>query len=455
LAVLPLLNLSKDPEQEYLVEGMTDELITDLARLGSVRVISHTSVRPYKDTRRTLSEIARALNVDAIVEGSVFRSDRRVRITAQLLDTRGDRHLWAETYDRTLGDLLEVQREVTHAISTQIAAILVPSGPAPATPARAIKPEAWDNFLRGRYFWSRRTLDDLQKSIRYYRKAIELDPDYAEAYAELGQSYVVLSFYGGPPPAQAYSLARDAALKALQLDPNLPQAHTVLAAVQSGSDWNWKGAEAEYRRAIEISPGYSTAHHWYSLHLSRMGRRQDAKAEIDRALELDPLSLIVNADAGETYYWAREPDQAIARVQKALELDSNFAEGYAVLGKAYEQKGRFREAIAQFETAARLSGGNPKMLALRAHGLAVAGRVTEAEQAVRELEAMAKRRYVAGLDIAFVHCALGQRQTAMRWLQTAWQNREEGINVLAVEPLFDGCRQDPAFAELLRRVGFD
>lgn len=451
VAVLPLRNLSNDPEQEYFADGMTDVLITDLARIGSFRVVSHTSVRLFKGSQRSLVEIARALKVDAVVEGTVLRGDGRLRITAQLLDARTDHHLWAQTYDRTVGDALEVQQEVARAISGHIAATLNLESPKKAVHSGTANPVAFESYLRGRFFWNKRTLEDLQKAVANYRGAIEQDGSYAEAYAALGETYVLLSFYGGPPPSECFPLAREAAQKALRLQ-DLAEAHTVLAAVATAWDWNWTVAETEFRRAIELNHGYSTAHHWFSLHLSRMGRIAEAKAEIARALQLDPLSLIVNVDAGETLYWAREPDQAIERMRRALELDPNFAAARAALGKAYEQKKNFAEAIVQFELASRLTGDNSKMSALRAHALALAGRRAEAGQELARLLATAGRRYVAGPDIAFVYCALGDRKNAMNWLRQARQKREEGLNVLAIEPLFDGCRSDPEFTELLKQL---
>jgi len=450
IAVLPLLNLSQDSEQDYLVDGMTDQLITDLARASPLRVISRTSAMQYKGTRKSLPEIAKELNVDAIVEGSVLPSQNNVRITAQLLDARKDRHLWAQIYERRSQDLLAMQDEVARDIVHEIVETLHPASY--GTHEQRVNPEAYDQYLHGRFLWNRRTLGDLEKSIDYYRQAIQLAPDFAPAYVALGNAYAVISIRGGPPPSVSYPRAREAAEKALQLDASLAEAHALLAEVKVNYDHDWDGGEKEFRQAVELNPNYATAHQWYAEYLASMKRLQEAQAEIDKAAMLDPLSLIINATRGETRYLARDPNSAIKVCLHAQELYPNFAEIYLCLGKAYEQQKQFSEADSSFKRAADLSVGNPGPLLMEAHAYALSGRKDLATVAI-DRSFSSKHGYISNSDVAAVYCAMGQPSQATTWLEKANVNREEGLNRLAVEPLFDGCRQDPRFQALIRQLG--
>jgi TolB-like protein/DNA-binding winged helix-turn-helix (wHTH) protein/Tfp pilus assembly protein PilF len=450
IAVLPLLNLSQDSEQDYLVDGMTDQLITDLARASPLRVISRTSTMQYKGTRKSLSEIAEELNVDAIVEGSVLPSQNNVRITAQLLDARKDRHLWAQSYERRSQDLLAMQDEVARDIVHEIVETLHPASY--GTHEQRVNPEAYDQYLHGRFLWNRRTLGDLEKSIDYYRQAIQLAPDFAPAYVALGNAYAVISIRGGPPPSVSYPRAREAAEKALQLDASLAEAHALLAEVKVNFDHDWDGGEKEFRQAVELNPNYATAHQWYAEYLASMKRLQEAQAEIDKAAMLDPLSLIINATRGETRYLARDPNSAIKVCLHAQELYPNFAEIYLCLGKAYEQQKQFSEADSSFKRAADLSVGNPGPLLMEAHAYALSGRKDLATVAI-DRSFSSKHGYISNSDVAAVYCAMGQPSQATTWLEKANVNREEGLNRLAVEPMFDGCRQDPRFQALIRQLG--
>ena len=450
VAILPLLNLSGNSEQEYLVDGMTDQLITDLARATPLRVISRTSTMQYKGTRKSLPEIAKDLNVDAIVEGSVLPSQGNVRITAQLLDARTDRHLWAQSYERSSQDLLAMQDEVARDIVHEISATLQPASR--GAHGQKVNSEAYDEYLHGRFLWNRRTLENLQKSIGHYQQAIRLAPDFAPAYAALGDAYAVISLRGGPPPSETYPRARVAAEKALQLDDSLADAHALLGEVRVNYDFDWAGAEKEFRRAIELNPNYATGHQWYASFLVSMKRPQEAEAEIDKASMLDPLSLIINATRGETRYMARDSISAIKLCLHAQELDPNFTETYLFLGKAYEQQRQFREADSNFKRAMDLSSGRPGPLILQAHAYALSGRKDLALASIDRLLS-SKHGYVANSDVAAVYCALGQSSIAMTWLEKALANHEEGLNQLAVEPLFDGCRRDPQFHTLIQRLG--
>jgi len=450
IAVLPLLNLSQNSEQEYLVDGMTDQLITDLARATSLRVISRTSTMQYKGARKSLPEIAKDLNVDAIVEGSVLPSQGKVRITAQLLDAHTDRHLWAQSYERSSNDLLAMQDEVARDIVHEIAATLQPSSP--ETREQRVSPEAYDQYLHGRYLWNQRTFADLERSIDYYQQAIQLAPDFAPAYAALGDVYAVISIRGGPPPSESYPRARDAAEKALQLDHSLADAHALLGEVKVNYDHDWAGGEQEFRSAVELNPNYATAHHWYAAYLASMKRPQEAEAEIDKASTLDPLSLIINEARGEIRYFARDPSAAIQLCLHAQELDPNFAETYVCLGKAYEQLGQFREADSSFKRAVDLSQGSPGPLMMQAHAFALSGRKDLAIASIDRLFS-SPHAYVANSDIAAVYCAMGEPPVAVKWLEKAYLNHEEGLHQLAVEPIFDACRQDPGFQALIQRLG--
>ena len=450
VAVLPFVDLSPHSDQEYLVDGMTDEVTTLLAQESSLRVISRTSTMQYKNVRRPLTDIATALKVDAVVEGSIVRDGASVRITAQLVDARRDQHLWAQSYRQTDKDPLQIQDQVAAEIAQQVAQRL--GSEAPRIHERAVSPQARELYLHGLYFWNKRTLGSLEKSIEYFRQAIEVDPRYAEAYAAMGGAYVLLGSYGGADPSTSLTQARSAAERALELNSNLGDAHTVLAAVKVDHDWDWQGAEEEFRQAIRLSPNNATAHHWYGLHLSRMGRYPEAEIEMQRALALDPLSVIIQTDTAEVLYCARKPAEAQAMVLKALDLDPNFAEAHLVLGKIYEEKGHFKEANAEFQRAAQTFGKSPNIQALEAHALALAADRARARATVESLEDESKHRYISSVDIALVHCALGDVDRAMQWLDRGFQIRDKGMDILGTDPLFDGCRPDARFRDLLLRM---
>ncbi len=450
VAVLPFVDLSPHSEKEYLVDGMTDEVTTLLAQGSSLRVISRTSTMQYKNVRRPLTEIATALKVDAVVEGSIVRDGASVRITAQLLDARRDQHLWAQSYRQSDTDSLQVQDQVAAAIAQEVAQRL--GSQMPIHRERAVSPQARELYLRGLYFWNKRTFDSLERSLHYYRQAIEMDPEYAEAYAAMGGAYVLFGTYGAVDPSTSLLQARNAAEKALELDDSLGDAHTVLAAVKVDHDWDWQGAEEEFRQAIRLSPNSATAHHWYGLHLSRMRRYREAEVEMQRALALDPLSVIIQTDAAEVLYCARKPDEAQAMVLKALDLDANFAEAHLVLGKIYEEKGQFKDAVAEFQRAAQMFGNSPNIEGLEAHALALSGDRAKAQTIVDSLKEQSEQRYISGVDIALVQCALGNVDGAMQWLDRGFEVRDKGMDILGTDPLFDGCRSDPRFRDLLLRM---
>jgi TolB-like protein/Tfp pilus assembly protein PilF len=450
IAVLPFRDLAQNSGEDYLVDGMTDQLISDLAMSTPLRVISHRSVMQYKGVQLPLQEIAKALNVDAIVEGSYLRQGNEIRITAQLLDAQNDRLLWAQTYRESDRNLLAMQDQVTTDIAREVA--LGVGNSFTGSKPRSLNEQARIAYLRGRYFWNERTLSGLTKSIEYYTDAIRADRNYAEAYAALSESYVTLGSYGGANPADALWKAQFAAERALQLDSKLSAAHTALAGVKTDRDWDWKGAEEEYRRAIAINPSDSTAHHWYGLHLARLGRGHQGLPELERALSLDPLSLIIATDVAETYYLLRQPEEAMTRINEVLALNPDFAQAHVVKGKILEQLRRYPEAEEEFVESARLFGGGNTLDAVRGHAIALAGEREQALKVAQDLEAASERQYISGVHIAQIYCALGETGTAMKWLNRAYKRHDTGINMLGVDPLFDGCRADSRFQELLRRI---
>ncbi len=450
LAVLPLENLSRDPEQEYFTDGMTEELITELGRMGDLRVISRTSVNQYKHTKKSLKEIARELGVDALVEGAVERSGDHVRVTANLVQAFPEKHLWADSYQRDLRDVLVLQGDIAKAIAREIRVEVTPQAQVRLNRYRPVDPEVHEAYLRGLYFWNQRTEEGLNKSLEYFQKAIELDPAFAQGYAGLADSYAVLAYRGYLAPQQAYPKAKAAALKALELDESLADAHTSLAAVTEMYDHDWTGAEKEFKRAIELNPGYANAHHWYALHLDEMGRMEESIAEIRRALELDPLSMIINVNLAATLYHARRYDQAIEQIHSALEIDPNFYLAHVMLGMVYEQKAMDREAIAEYEKSVSPSAGSSfRPSAALGRAYALAGRRNEALKIVQQLKALSKRMYVDPDRIADVYMALGDKDQAFAWLEKEHFPRYG----LRADPRFDPLRSDPRFQALLRRAG--
>lgn len=452
LAVLPLTNLNVNPAQEYFADGMTDALITELAKISAVRVISRTSIMQYKGAYRPLPEIAHELKVDAIVEGSLLYSGERVRITAQLIQATPERHLWAESYERKISDILALQREVTRAIATEINARLTPQEQAHLTRVRQVNPEAYQAYLKGRYFWNKRTPEGFNKGIEYFNQAIAIDPGYAPAFAGLADCYNLLSDYDVLPPKEAIPRAKAAAEKALAIDPTLAEAHASLGFALARYDWDWIGAEHELQRAIELQPNYAIAHHWYALQLGMMGRFQEAMIQINKAQGLDPLSLIINANIGWLLFFERNYDQAKQRLQRTLEMDPNFMSAQVKLGWVYEQQGKYELAIEQLKIALSLSGEDANILALLGHSYALAGRTTEARRIITNLMTVSLKQYISPYWIGLIYASLGDNDQAFQWLNEAVKERSGGLVWLGVEPKLDRLRSDPRFSELLTTI---
>jgi TolB-like protein/DNA-binding winged helix-turn-helix (wHTH) protein len=453
LAVLPLENFSGDPSQDYFAEGMTDELITDLGQISALRVISRSSVMTYKGVRKPLAEIARELNVEAVVEGSVLRSGERVRITAQLIEVPADRHIWAHSYEGDPRDTLTLQNTVARTIAQQIQAVLNKQEKAALEKSPVVKPEAYEAYLKGRYFWNKRTGDGLKKAIEYFTVAIEKDPNYAQAYAGLADSYALSGDweYGILSPQDASLEAKAAATKALDLDDSLGEAHTSRAFAMDLYDWDWSTAETEYRRAIALNPGYATAHHWYAWHLMVTGRSDEGILESRKAESLDPLSLIIRADLADALCIAHRYDESVQQSQRTLEMDPNFAIGHYELGQAFVQKQMYNEAIGEFRRAIELAGDNAAFDSNLAYAYAVSGRRDDALKIAQDLETRASESSAADSNIALIYVGLGDNDEAMIWLNKAYQARFNPSILL--RPAFDPLRSDARFQDLRRRIG--
>jgi TolB-like protein/DNA-binding winged helix-turn-helix (wHTH) protein/Flp pilus assembly protein TadD len=452
LAVLPLENLSGDPSQDYFAEGMTDELITRLAQISALRVISRRSVMTYKSVRKSLPEIARELNVDAVVEGSVSRSDNRVRIAAQLIQVPTDTHMWAQSYDEDLQDTLALQSKVARDIAEHIRVTLNGQEQAGLVKSKTVNPEALEAYLKGRYFWNKRTGDALKKAIDYFNHAIETDPTYAEAYSGLADSYALSGDweYGILSPGDAFPRAKEAATKALVLDDSLAEAHTSLAfALDLG--WDWEAAEAEYKKAIKLNPGYATAHHWYAWHLMVIGQNSEGISELRKAESLDPLSLIISADIADALCIAHRYDDSVRESKKTLEMDPSFAVAHYELGQAFTRKHMYDEAISEFQRAIDLSGHSGAFDSNLAYAYTASGRKEEAIKIIKSLEAQQGQNPSADANVALIYVGLGDPDQAMNWLNMAYEARFNPSILL--RPVFDPLRSDARFQDLLRRVG--
>ena len=453
LAVLPLESLSNDATQDYFADGMTDELISDLGQIGALRVISRTSVMVYKHARKPLPQIARELNVDAVVEGTVLRSGNRVRITAQLIDASSDKHLWSQSYEGELQDTLAHQSQVARAIADQIRINVNPQEQATLKNVKVVNPQAYESFLKGRYFWNKRTADSLKVALAYFNQATEEDPKYAQAYSGLADTYSLLGDwqYAVMAPKEALPKAKAAAIKALELDNTLGEAHNSLAFCLDGFDWDFDSAGKEFRRAIELNPGYATAHHWYAWHLSLLGKYDQAIAEMRKAENLDPLSLIINADLAELLVLAHSYEESIRQSRKTIEMDPNFALAHNQLAQAYLQTHMQVEAVAELQRAVQLSAGSPTAIANLARAYVASGKKSEAVRLLNNLKKRSSPVSSHASEIAVIYAALGDTDQAMKWLEKGYEERfNPGV---LLRPGFDPLRSDRRFQDLVRRIG--
>lgn len=454
LAVLPLDNLSGDPEQEYLADGLTEALITDLSKIGSLRVISRTSIMRYKGAHKPLPEIARELGVQVVLEGSVQRSTDRVRINVQLIDAPADRHLWSERYERAFRDVLSLQSEIAAAVSREVRVTLTSDERARLARARPIDPWAHELYLKGRFLWNRQTPEALQMALKHYQEAVRADPAYAAAYAGIADTYGTLGTtpQGALAAREAMANAREAALKALALDDELAEAHATLAWVRYRHDWDWEDAEREFRRAIQLDPGNSRGHQRYSNFLATMGRQEESLAEAERGIEVDPLSPLIQWNKVVALFAARRFDEAMAQAQRVLELDPSYMEAHRLIGEVHAYRGRVREAAEALERGGIAS--RPFVLACLGVAHAHAGQRKEARRVLERLRTASASRYVPPIAFVIVHAALGENEAAFEWLDRAYAERSDFMVWLKVHAAFDPLHADPRFGALLRRVGF-
>ena len=453
LAVLPLESLSSDASQDYFADGMTDELISDLGQIGALRVISRTSVMAYKHAHKPLPQIARELNVDAVVEGTVLRSGDQVRITAQLIEASADKHLWSQSYEGELRDTLALQKKVAKAIADQIRLNLSPQEKAALQNVRVVNPRAYESYLKGRYFWNKRTADALKVALAHFNQAIEEDPKYAQAYSGLADTYALLGDweYAAMTPKEALPRAKAAAIKALELDGALGEAHNSLAFCLDIFDWDLDSAGKEFRRAIELNPGYATAHHWYAWHLSLLGRNDEAIAEMRIAESMDPLSLIIKTELAELHVIARSYDESIRESRKTIEMDPGFALAHNQLGEAYLQKHMHHEAVDELQKAVQLSGRSPTCMANLARAYVASGQKSEAVKLLDDLKNRSTPGDPNASEIAVIYAALGDPNQAMNWLEKEYEARFNPSVLL--RPGFDPLRSDLRFERLVRRIG--
>ncbi len=455
IAVLPFQNRSSEADTEYLSDGLAESLIYRLSQLSNLKVSPTSSVFRYKGKEIDPVKVGKELGVNAVLSGRMVQRGDNLTISAELVDVRSNQVLWGEQYDRKMSELLATQRDMAREIVDKLK--LKVSGEEKSLAKHYTESnEAYQLYLKGRFHWNKRSADDFQKALQYFQQAIERDPNFALAYSGLADTYNLI---GGPeaggdmPPNEMFPKAKAAALKALEIDETLAQAHVSLAHTMYFYDRNWQGAEREYQKAIELNPNYSVAHHWYAIYLSVVGRQSEALAEIRRAHELDPLSLSINAWVGWILVLAGQPDQAIEQLRKTLELDPNFMLAHLRLGYVYEDKGMYDEAISEFEQVLKLSGGRFLGIASLAHAYALAGKRDEAQKLLNELLQQSKQRYVSPASIAIVYVALNDKDQAFAWLEKGNDIRDMNVVRLKVDPRYVSLRSDPRFNDLVRRMG--
>ena len=453
IAVLPFVNQNHDPDSEYLSDGVTESIINSLTQLPNLKVIARSSVFRYKGKETDPFTVGKELGVRAILTGRILQRGDTVTISTELVDVRDNKQLWGEQYNEKVSDLLSVQREIARQITSKLRLELTGEQQTRVAKHYTDNPEAYQLYLKGRFYWNKRNGDALKKSVDYFNQAIEKDPSYALAYSGLADAYGLIPNYGAGSPQEFAPKARAAAKRAVELDDTLAEAHASLAAILAGYDWNWAAATKEFQRAIELNPNYATAHHWYSdTVLLPMGRFDEAVAEMKRAQELDPLSLIINAEVGSNYMYARQYDKAIEQLRKTIEMDQTFYYAHWNLGEAYELKGSFQEALAEYQTSMRLVD-DPSVLGFIGHAYAKAGKRDDALKTVNQMEEISQRRYVPAYSFAQVYAALGEKDQAFQWLEKSYQDHAPDIALIKVDPTLDSLHSDPRFADLVRRMG--
>ena len=449
VAVLPLRNLSQDRAQDYFVDGMTEALRTELSRIAALEIVS---IRPVATQTNVNAATARRMNVDAILQGSVLLVGGQVRINVELVGTKSNRTLWAESYSGHVGDVLNFHSAVARKVAEGVEVALAPHESQRLASTRRINPEAYSLYLKGLYHWNRRTRQDLERALEYFQQVVQKEPGYAPAWVGIADTYAVLVTNEDFPPLETFAKAREALERALALDPALGEAHTTKASMHHHL-FEWRAAEESFRRAIALRPSYGTAHHWYALLLSALGRHDEALAHIERARQLEPTSLIINANVGWCHYLARRYDAAIEALARTLELDPNFAVAHGYLGQVYLEKHMYVEALAGFEKAVQLSRKSPGALAFQADAYAVTGQKDRARKLLAELQALARHQRVAPYHFAVVYVGLGDKEQALVWLERSLDSRDARLTNLKVHPRFDSLHGEPRFQQLLRRMG--
>jgi len=456
IAVLPFANLSADKEQDYFCDGMAEEIINALTHVEGLRVAARTSAFSFRGKSIDIREIGKKLDVETLLEGSVKKAGNRVRITTQLVNVGDGYHIWSEKYDREMQDVFAIQDEISLAIVDKMKVSLLGKDKEKLLKRHTQALDAYSLYLKGRYFWNKRTEGSLRKAIQYFEQAIEKDPGYALAYSGLADSHIMLAEYSLVQPKDAFPKAKAAVMKALEIDKSLAEAHTSLAFVKTLSDWDWLGAEKEFTQAIEFNPGYPTARQWYAEYLTMTGRYSEAIAELKRAQELDPLSLTVGVALGVTLFCGtRQYDRVIEECQKVLEMDPNFGGALNLLGMAYRERGMHKEAMEEFQKARAFDEGNTWITAGLGHAYALGGKKNEAKKVLEELERLSKRKYVPSDNIALVCLGLGKKDLMFEYLEKACEDRCVGMSWLKADPIFDSLRSDPRFKSLLKRIGLE
>ena len=454
VAILPLANISSDPSDEYFADGMTEELISSVSRMKGLRVIARTSVMRYKETSKSIAEIGRELNVGSVLEGSVRKAGNKIRISVQFIDVSNEEHQWSEDYDREIEDVLDIQSDIARHVADALREHVfgVPSHTEEHKGRR--NPEAYINYLRGRQAWNQRTEESLKRAIGFFEEALKIDENYANAYTGLADSYATLALLEFMAPHEAYPKAKEAVGKALALDPQLAEAHTSLGLIRFQYDWDWKEAEKELREAIDINPSYAPAHHFFADYLKAMGRFDEALSEIEKAQELDPLSLAINTGVGHVLYLSQQYDKAIEQYKRAVDLDPNFMMTHIWFGRPYLEKGMFTEAISELEVGVKLSGKSTLALAMLGHGLASAGRGDEAMQILDTLKERAKKQYVPSYWIAVIYNGFKDKEQVLDWMKKAYAERSSWLVWTNVEPRFAWLKNDSDVVELLKAMKF-
>ena len=453
LAILPLANAGADPNMEYLADGITESIINSLSQLPNVRVVPRNTVFRYKGQEVDPQLVCQSLNTQAVLTGRVRQLGDRLIIGVELIDATNESQLWGEQFNRRFTDIFEIQEEIAREISEKLRLQLTGVEKKRLTKRYTEKTEAYQLLLKGRFYWNKRTEEALKKGIEYFQQAIEADPGYALAYAGIADCYAVLYFFGDLSPKDCAPRAKAAAIKALEIDDTLAEAHTSLALIKLTYEWDWPGAEREFKKAFKLNANYATTYDWNSIYLASVGRCDDAIAEIKRAQELDPLSLIINTGVGRQFYYARRYNETIEHCLKTLEMEPNFAPAHWFLGQAYIQKGKYQKAIAELQKAVKLSGGRNLMLASLGYAYAVSGKRTEGQEVLNKLHGLSPEDYVSPFSLAIVYTGLGEQDQAFAWLEKAYDERVGWLIFLPREPKLDSLRSDPRFVDLTRRIG--